>query len=191
VIDLKPKYTSYILFADIDGCFNNAETGSEKVIGGRQAYPVSISIPLLRAIDKDTSITPVWMTHWGKDATAWNRYSCTKSWPVAYPLSPEKEKRAQKRYPELTDKCLAIAMYLENHLYAKPVFFQDGFPTVNPDWIKENDILLIDTTIEPLRTVLNAKQSNYTQSLQYILDLIKGVETQVTQVTQDKKDKSA
>ena len=147
--------SSITLFLDIDGVFNiSTPNGQTMMLDHKHVWPIPMTIPLLQAIDHDASITPVWITHWGEGAHAWNEYADTRRWEVAYPLAPHTQTTMGYLFPILYDKPLAIQYYLRQHPGLRSIWMQDGFPTVSFDWARQNRVHLIDTTQEPLRRLL-------------------------------------
>jgi hypothetical protein len=81
-----------ILFLDIDEVLSLADPQDvmsrfERFARGLPAWPIPLAYPLLRAIDQNRFLRPVWVTSWGQYAHLWNERAETRRWPVAYPLS--------------------------------------------------------------------------------------------------------
>lgn len=162
-----------VLFADIDGVFNNAKADAKKsILNKRSVFPIPLAISLLRAINNNTMISPVWLSHWGESSIAWNRYSATRKWPIAFPLSSEEQIKAKQLYPMYDDKVLAIMWYLHQHTYTQSVWIQDSFPTVDPKWAEKYDVSLLDTTQSPLKDILMSKHINPLSAVQHVIQMI-------------------
>ncbi|GAC1468814.1 MAG: hypothetical protein PVS3B3_35240 [Ktedonobacteraceae bacterium] len=165
-----------ILFLDIDGVFNISNPDVPAThIGGLVTWPLPMTIPLLKAIDQDKQITPIWMSHWGPISHAWNTYAGTSQWGIGYPLSPHDEAKAHYLYPDsdVDSKVLAIQYYLRLHPATRAIWLEDGFPTVPPRWAEQNNVQLIDTNKEPLHSLLLSDQANVVKGFMRRLELRK------------------
>jgi hypothetical protein len=140
-----------ILFFDIDGVFSlmGTELSAEK-IGDVWAWPIPNAAAIIQAIDQDSRIAPVWLSHWGERSTAWNDYAGTQHWPVAFPITDDDASRN-------ADKISAIGLYLYVHdprNASMLIWVQDGFSPAEQQWAVQNSVRLLDTTVEPIRSML-------------------------------------
>lgn len=128
-----------ILFLDIDGVFNQADDS-------QSMSPIPNAAAILRAIDQDSRISPVWLSHWGEQSTAWNDYAGTQHWPVAFPFVEGND-----------NKALALHNYFYSNYpdnFPLAIWMQDGFEPADYTWAEYSGVKLLDTTEEPIRSLL-------------------------------------
>lgn len=136
-----------ILFLDIDGVFSGVDLGADlEKIGDVWTRPIPNARAILQAIDQDSRLSPVWLSHWGKQSTAWNDYADTQHWPVAFPLESTDDNKA------FALQCYLYTNYPDNSPLA--VWMQDGFEPTDYTWAEYNGVKLLDTTEEPVRSLL-------------------------------------
>jgi len=134
------------LFLDIDGVLNGVDLGADlEKVGDVWTRPIPNAVALLRAIDQERRLSPVWLSHWGERSVAWNDYASTRHWPVGYPTNDPDD-----------GKPVAIQYYLARHGYHNEpiIWVQDGFSDAEWAWAKQASVQLVDTTKEPLRSLL-------------------------------------
>lgn len=165
---------SITLFLDIDGVLNISNPSTVALLlNDKMIWPIPMTVPFLNAIEQDAYVIPVWMSHWGEDAHAWNDFAGTKHWDIGYPLTLSDETNAKRLYPLLDGKTLAVQYYLHFHPTSHAVWMQDGFPTVPPLWPEQNNAALIDATREPLHGLLLSSDTNAERLLSMILSVAK------------------
>jgi len=152
-----------VVFLDVDGfiSMHNPADHNERfeMWGGLPAFPIPIVNQLLRGLDTDPALLPVWMTCWDSRAWKWNERAGTRTFPVAYYLSPRQISRAKRLYPDLAykgydDKLLAAAYFLRKYPNVGVVWLEDGFAWETAIYAEVKGWKLIDVTVEPLPTIL-------------------------------------
>ena len=110
---------------------------------------------LIQAIDQDSRVAPVWLSHWGDRSTAWNDYAGTQHWPVAFPVASDDVFALQ--FGSEADKTFAMECYFHKnpfHAASVLIWMQDGFSLAEHEWAVQNSVRLLDTTVEPIRSML-------------------------------------
>ncbi len=82
-----------LLFLDINGVIDVEETdvqGENLPQEYSTVYPVPGAKEFLQVIDSCSWIHPVWISTWGSQSQAWNKWAKTSCWPSAYPLDISK-----------------------------------------------------------------------------------------------------
>jgi hypothetical protein len=143
------------LFLDLDGVFSipNADLSTVE-IDGKEAWSIPQANAILQALQHDDRVQPFWLTHWGNKANDWNDRAGIVHWPVWYPLSALKEATAQRLYPELDKKLLAIQYCMHMNNIQSAVWLQDGFAPEEVEWAGQHDVRLVDSNEEPLHALL-------------------------------------
>jgi len=143
-----------ILFLDIDGVLSipnlkDSDERREKWDGCGICWPIPMAYHLLRAIETDPQIYPVWMSTWDTGALEWNSRSGTAPFPVAYHLSRHATSLALLTFPECRgqdSKLLAVRWFLRNYPTHPVVWIEDGFAEETRDWADgDGRVRLIDT----------------------------------------------
>jgi hypothetical protein len=148
----------FLFFFDIDGVFNIPDDPNKTLyLEQTPVSPIPATLPLLRLLEKDITIKCVWLSYWGEQSNAWNRYAGIEKWDSAYPLSIEEQAKAEKIFPNRHDKSLALAYYLGirgyNYFFLPQVYWiQDGF--TEEEKIETQCAHHVDTLKEPLHTLL-------------------------------------
>lgn len=143
------------IFFDIDGVFSIPNAGLQEIdIDNKEAWPIPHANTFLTSISALPLVTPVWLTHWGTKANAWNDRAEATSWDIAFPLSKQEHDLAKQRFPQYNRKLLSIEWYLSKHPYEFVVWMQDGFSPEETLWAEVKGIRLLDTTQEPLHSLL-------------------------------------
>lgn len=164
-----------VLFLDIDGVFSipnteNIEERKESWPGCGVLYPIPMAMQLLRAIDDNRQLQPVWLSAWNGNAFHWNARANTRDWPVAYHLSRRQETYAFKRFPEfrmgrIDRKLIAARYYIRDMVHKPVIWMEDGFADETRAWAKETpQVKLVDTTIHLIRACLLAYHTNPEQA---------------------------
>jgi hypothetical protein len=158
------------LFLDIDGVLNIPQEGIPMVripLSGLWVHPIPHVHAFLQAIDKSEHIHPVWLSRWGKAAHGWNDCTKTSHWEVGYPIDAAK---AREVCPDTNStKQLAVEYYLHCHPDTNAVWMEDGFDDKEREWARKNRILLLDTLIDPLRSLLLSKDE---QAIHGLIDTL-------------------
>jgi hypothetical protein len=152
-----------ILFLDIDGVFSipdqvDGQIRYERWLRGLPVWPVPLSYALVRAIAQDRQLHPVWLSSWGDLALLWNERAGTKNFPVGYYLTRRRFLKACRMFPHLVHsdrKLLAVHYYLRQYPDHNVMWIEDGFDDETVSWAaREHHVCLIDTTTEPVLSVL-------------------------------------
>lgn len=158
------------LFLDIDGVFSIASAGlPEKIIDGKEAWPIPLTNLLLKDIDENVGVVPIWMTHWGEKSNRWNEQAGINPWAVSYPLSQEDEDKAKQAYPDLDKKPLAIQYCMNNHFLHNAIWIQDGFTPEEQEWAAQARVRLINANEEPYHSLLLSNDERSVRSLMALL----------------------
>lgn len=159
------------LFMDLDGVLSIPNAGNPaKVIDSKEGWPIPQASALLQAIDREKRLHPVWLTHWGNKANAWNDEAGIEHWPVRFPLSEKEEKQANQVYPDLNRKVLAIQYCMYQEGVKSAVWMQDGFAPEEEEWARSAHVRLLDTNKEPLHSLLLEDRAQAIQSIIASLD---------------------
>lgn len=161
---VEPANGMTCVFIDIDGVLSIPGYGlPQEIIDNRVAYPIPLANALLQAIDQDSRLQPVWMTHWGESALAWNDRAGTRRWPVGFPL-----------HDEADDKPLAIQYYLSQYGQSgnRATWVQDGFSPATYVWAEQANVRIIDTNKEPLHSLLLSDQTGMVSDVMRSLEKI-------------------
>jgi hypothetical protein len=155
---------SITLFLDIDGVFNmdNADLPTE-MIGDREAHPIPQASTILQALDQDDRFNPVWVSHWGKDSNLWNYRANIWRWIACFPLADS----------DSVSKPFAMQHYLDLIDGHGGIWVQDGFADDERQWAVENGVKLVDTTEEPVRSLL---LSDSVDAARELIDMLVGSE---------------
>jgi hypothetical protein len=151
-----------VIFLDIDEVLSLADRNEPLARfswwkPGLPAWPIPLAFPLLRALDQDRRLHPVWLTCWGRNALLWNERAGTRPFPVAYPLTRRRIGYARRWFPDVpvrSEKLLAARYYLRQRV-APVVWIEDGFCTATEVWAAQSPLVrLVNTTQEPLSSFL-------------------------------------
>lgn len=173
-----------ILFVDIDGVLSiltqDNAANYEKLGRGLPAWPIPLACQILRLIDQDTQLKPVWLSSWGTESVLWNERAKTRHWPVGYYLSKKQERYAKQVLPtalftneKYIDRKLIAAQY---YLRKKPatqrvVWIEDGFAEETEQWaIQRGNVRLVDTTEEAVLSLLLATEE---AAMRQFIELLK------------------
>jgi hypothetical protein len=152
------------LFLDIDGVLNvdNADLPAE-MVGDREAHPIPQANTILQALDQDDRFNPVWVSHWGKDSNLWNYRANIYRWIACFPLADS----------DSVSKPFAMQHYLDLIDGHGGIWVQDGFADDERQWAVANDVKLLDTTEEPVRSLL---LSDSVDAARELIDMLAGSE---------------
>jgi len=166
------------LFLDVDGVFSVASAGlPQQTIYGKEAWPIPQANAILQTIDQDKNIRPIWMTHWGQLANGWCVRAGLHAWAVWYPLTLEEDEiEAERLYPNLDKKPLAIQYCMHMNDVQSAVWLQDGFSPEEREWAEQAGVRLVNANEEPYHSLL---LSNDESAVQRMMDLL-GVRTIVS-----------
>jgi endonuclease YncB( thermonuclease family) len=147
-----------LLFLDINGVIDveDTETPGEKLPqDSSTVYPVPGAKEFLQVIDSCDWIQPVWISSWGCQSQAWNKWAKTNRWPSAYPLDADEQHTALELIGHGSDKYLAARWYSRDWQH-RIVWIEDGFWASNfydnsmgaaVKWAENNPkVKLIDTS---------------------------------------------
>jgi hypothetical protein len=159
------------LFLDIDGVFSIANAGLSAIdLYGKEAWPIPQAGTILKAIDQDKQLKPIWMTNWGQRATGWNDRAGLHVWDVWYPLTLEKDEAgAQQLYPDLDKKALAIQYCMHVNNAQSAIWLQDDFSPEEQEWAERVGVRLVNANEEPYHSLLLSEDES---SVQRLMDLI-------------------
>ena len=123
------------VFLDVDGVLSiptvaDVDERKERwpMIG--VCWPIPMADMLLRAIEADPDLIPIWMTTWGERAWQWNDRAGTSRWPVGYPLTKRQQTWALRRFPEcacMDGKFLSVRWCMRRAPHNSVVWIEDGF----------------------------------------------------------------
>jgi hypothetical protein len=161
------------LFLDVDGVFSVASAGlPQETIYGKEAWPVPQANAILQAIDKDKTVRPIWMTHWGQLANGWCERAGLHDWAIWYPLTLEEdETEAERLYPDLGKKPQAIQYCMHVNNVQSAVWLQDGFSPEEREWAEQAGVRLVNANEEPIHSLLLSKEES---AVQRLMDLLAG-----------------
>lgn len=143
-----------ILFLDIDGVLSipdpqDYQKRRERWPGCGVLWPIPLAYPLLRTIDADPRILPVWMSCWDTGGHEWSARAGTPRWPVGYHLCKTVETKALQRFPECQGqdkKLLAVRWFLRKRARNPVVWVEDGFAEETRAWASaRGNVRLVDT----------------------------------------------
>jgi len=163
------------LFLDIDGVFSiKHEHLPKEHISGLSAHPIPMCNALLRLIDADPILRPLWLSSWGEQSVAWNKRAGTQKWPVAYPLDPQDAVRAERKFGvELhhnkpDEKLIAVWWYMQLQDQDTPlIWMEDGFAPETILWAHERgNVRLIDTRNPQILAALTQKCAGQDECVQ-------------------------
>jgi hypothetical protein len=156
--------TQTILFLDIDGVLSICDpTIPMQQVGGIHCWPIPLANELLRIIDADSRLHPIWLSAWGDGAHTWNERAGTRRWSVGYHLDDRAEARSRRMFPRMyqdnaDEKLIAVHYHLypfENNPEIPVVWIEDGFMPETIQWAKtRGNVRLIDTTDPAIRDLL-------------------------------------
>jgi hypothetical protein len=128
---------STVLFLDIDGVLSipHPRDGSirfERWQPGLPVWPIPLASALVRTIDQDRHLHPVWLSAWDQRAWLWNDRAGTRHWPIGYCLKPRQWRYAYCLFPTLRgvrfdNKLMAVLYYLRRYPHKRVVWVEDGF----------------------------------------------------------------
>jgi hypothetical protein len=168
------------LFLDIDGVFTMLDAVQLPMerVGGIHVRPIPMANALLKAINEDERLDPIWLTSWDKGAHLWNERAETTRWPVAYHLSKRDERDARTALCWLFDmnldrKLIAAQYFLfrARPLDCPVVWIEDGFAQETYAWAKERgNVRLVDTLVDPIRSQLLAQYDDPKQAAREFIE---------------------
>ncbi|WP_242054735.1 thermonuclease family protein [Nostoc sp. FACHB-190] len=118
-----------LLFLDINGVIDVEDTdvqGENLPQEYSTVHPVPGAKEFLQVIDSCSWIHPVWISTWGKQSQAWNKWAKTRCWPWAYPLDSDERHQALELIGHGSDKYLAARWYSRDWQH-RIVWIEDGF----------------------------------------------------------------
>ncbi|BCL39842.1 hypothetical protein [Nostoc sp. MS1] len=141
-----------MLFLDINGVIELQEEGKspEQIYKRETGTPTPGAKEFLQVIDNCPWIHPVWISSWGWSSQAWNKWSQTRLWDVAYSCDKD-EKKAHKLFPGASSKYLDVRWYSRDWQY-RIVWIEDLFGLTNDtlSWTQNNSkVKIIDTAGTP------------------------------------------
>jgi hypothetical protein len=156
-----------ILFVDVDGVLSisdptHREERREHWEGAPPVWPVPLALALVRAINQEPRLHPVWLTTWEYRAWHWNERAGTPRWPVGYQLTNQQLPHARRLFPELDeafsdDKLLAVRYYLRRRPHERVIWIEDGFAPATWEWAaRDPRVCLVDTTEDHVLAALLA-----------------------------------
>lgn len=163
------------IFLDIDGVFSVKHDHIPKEhISGINAHPIPMCNALLRLLDADPILRPLWMSSWGDQATAWNKRAGTQRWPVAYPLDPAEAVRAERKFgvqvphDKPDAKLIAVWWYMQTQDKGTPcIWMEDGFAPETVMWAhQQGNVRLIDTRNPEILNALTQKCADQQECVQ-------------------------
>lgn len=171
-----------IVFLDIDGVLSIAdplcpELRYELWPGCGPAWPVPFADALLRALDQDPHLRPVWLTYWERRAWRWNDRAGTAHWPVAFPLSSAGLHAARQAIAPLDEtqhldkKLLAVWAYLRRRSRHHALWIEDGFWPETMTWVEAHahNLRLVDATRDDIYAILIAEHADPTDAARAFL----------------------
>src|SRR5713226_5474036 len=156
------------LFLDIDGVFSlmGTEGLHAEKMGNVRAWPIPQASTILQALDQDDRFNPVWVSHWGKDSNLWNYRANIHRWIACFPLVDS----------DSASKPFAMQHYLDLIDGHGGIWVQDGFADGERQWAVENGVRLLDTTEEPVRSLLLSDSVDVAREL---IDMLVGSEVSI------------
>ncbi|MBE9053677.1 hypothetical protein IQ243_25405 [Nostocales cyanobacterium LEGE 11386] len=141
-----------MLFLDINGVIELEEEGMspEQIYKHHTGTPTPGAKEFLQVIDNCSWICPVWISSWGWSSQAWNKWSQTRLWDVAYSCDMD-DKEAHKLFPGASGKYLDVRWYSRDWQH-RIVWIEDLFSLRNDtlSWIQSNSkVKIIDTAGTP------------------------------------------
>lgn len=143
-----------ILFLDVDGVLSipnpqDFEERKERWPGCGVPWPIPIAWPLLRAIDADPRLLPVWLSCWRTGCWEWNDRAGTRRWHVGYDLCKTVRTKALQHFPECRgqdEKLLAARWFLRERPRNRVVWIEDGFAKETQTWATiRGNVRLVNT----------------------------------------------
>jgi hypothetical protein len=187
------RQTPTVIFLDVDGVLSiedpaRIEQHREQWPGCGPAWPIPWVDALLRTLDRDTRVRPVWMTYWERRAWRWNDRAGTRRWPVAFPLSSARLQVARQLLrpsetpedPVLVDgKLLAACYYLRRRPRQRAVWIEDGFMPETVAWAAATGgrVRLVDASAAAIAALLVADPADAEATARAFLDACLGAGT--------------
>nr|WP_290224082.1 hypothetical protein [Trichocoleus desertorum] len=139
-----------LLFLDIEGVLSvdGVDTSAEWLDKHNgPVYPVQGARQFLEVIDRSPWIQPFWISSWGQESTLWNKWSKTRCWPVAYPLSSNRLREARTQFSTQTSDGKYLAARWHSFKWdQRIVWIEDGFSQETEQWaIKDGRVQLVNT----------------------------------------------
>lgn len=171
-----------VVFLDIDGVLSIEDPASmeirrERWSGCGPVWPIPFADALVRALDQDKRVRPVWLTYWEQRAWLWNERAGTPHWPVAFPLTPARARKARQSsaFPDdvyIDEKLLAVCAYLQRRPRQRALWIEDGFPPETTAWALEQQgrVRLIDATAAAIYALLLAEHADPLATARAFLD---------------------
>lgn len=173
-----------LLFLDVDGVLTMLDAPELPVqrVGGFHVRPIPLASALLRAIDHDPRIVPIWLTNWEAAANSWNEWAGIGHWHVASRMVGRPERHeARTLFPHISspllDWKLLAACYARHQIApgSPAVWIEDGFATETLEWAtQEGNIRLLDTTRGVLRQALLCHYADAEASARHFLEQLQG-----------------
>lgn len=181
-----------IVFLDIDGVLSiedpvDPAVRRERWPGCGPAWPIPFADMLVRVLDHDPRVRPVWLSYWERRAWRWNDRAGTRHWPVAFPPNtlgrrlPMGQRQgidgiegiAPPSEAEYRDeKLLAVWTYLIRWPGHPALWIEDGFWPETVEWVAAYmpNLRLIDATLDDIYAVLVADHADPNAAARAFLD---------------------